>query len=201
MGPRRKSRMKSEMSALTRGLAAVITPLKKKEEQAAIETAKSHLSKELSDRFRIFGAELRIDKPPKPGTVPHRMVCVLVVDYGRRRNLEVLVNTSGKVVKVNDLRGAQPAYTSEEIKEARQIAEQDSRVAHVAKMKGSFVSEFGPDPASDNARRIGLRYAVVDRGRAGRVLAHATVDLSARTLVQFDQTPAGKEPGGRDAIR
>ncbi len=190
MGPHRKSRMKSEMSALTRGLAAVITPLKKKEEQAAIKAAKSHLGKELSDRFRIFGAELRIDKPPKPGTAPHRMVCVLVVDYGRRRNLEVLVNTSGKVVRVDDLRGAQPAYTSEEIKEARKIAEQDSRVARVAIIKSSFVSEFGPERASDNARRIGLRYAVVDKGRAGRVLAHAIVDLSARTLVQFDETRA-----------
>jgi hypothetical protein len=195
MGLQRRSRVKSEMSALTRGLAAVITPLTKREEQAAIEAAETHLGKELSDHFRIFGAELRIDKPPKQGTAPHRMVCVLVVDYGRRRNFDVLVNTSGKVVRVDDLRGAQPAYTSEEIKEARKIAEQDSRVVRVAKMKGSFVSEFGPDRASDNARRIGLRYAVVDKGRVGRVLAHATVDLSARTLVQFDETPAGKEPG------
>jgi hypothetical protein len=37
MGPQRKSRMKSEMSALTRGLITVITPLKKKEEKAAID--------------------------------------------------------------------------------------------------------------------------------------------------------------------
>src|SRR6266851_5969376 len=102
------------MSELTRALASVIAPLKKKEEDTAIKATRSHLSKELSDRFRIFGAELRIDKPPKPGTAPHRTVCVLVVDYGRRRNLEVLVDTSGKVVRVDDLRGAQPAYTSEE---------------------------------------------------------------------------------------
>jgi hypothetical protein len=193
MGLHRRFRGKSGMSASTRGLAAVITPLKKREEQAAIGAAKTHLGKELSDRFRIFGAELRIDKPTKLGTAPHRMVCVLVVDYGKRRNLEVLVNTSGKVIRVDDLRGTQPAYTTEEIKEARKIAEQDSRVARVAKMKGAFVSEFGPDRAADNARRIGLRYAVVDKGRAGRVLAHATVDLAARTLVQFDETPAGKE--------
>jgi hypothetical protein len=77
------------------------------------------------------------------------------------------VNTGGKVIKVDDLRGTQPAYTTEEIKEARKIAEQDSRIARVAKMKGAFVSEFGPDRAADNARRIGLRYAVVDKGRAG----------------------------------
>jgi len=185
--------MNSKMSKLTRGLASVIAPLKKKEEQAAIKATQAYLSKELSDHFRIFGAELRINKPSKPGTIPLRMVGVLVVDYGKRRNLEVLVDASGKVVRVDDLRGAQPAYISEEIKEAREIAEQDSRVVRFAKMKGSFVSEFGPERASDNARRIGLRYAIVDKGRAGRVLAHAIVDLSARQLVHFDETPAEKK--------
>ena len=182
--------MNKEMSELTRRLAPVAAPLKKKEEHAAIDAAKAHLSKQLSDHFRIFGAELRIDKPQKPGTVPPRMIGVLVVDYGRRRNVEVLVDASGKVVKLVELQGAQPAYTTEEVREARGIAEQDNRVARVAKIKGSFVSEFGPERATDNARRIGLRYTVVDKGRAGRVLTHAIVDLSARKLIHVDETPA-----------
>lgn len=185
----------SKMSKLTRGLASVIAPLKKKEEYAAIDAAKVHLGTELSDHFRIFGAELRIDKPPEPGKAPVRMVGVLVVDYGNRRNLEVLVDIGGKVVNVDDLRGKQPAYMREEIEEARGIAEQDSRVARFAKMKGLFVSEFGPERASDDGRRIGLRYAVVYKRRAGRVLAHAIVDLSTRKLVHFDETPAETRPG------
>lgn len=181
-------------SKATRGFASVIAPLKKKEEAAAIDTAKVHLAQELSEHFRIFGAELRINKPSAPGKVPVRMVGVLVVDYGKRRTLEVLVDIRGQVVQVDDLRDKQLAYTSDEIKEARRIAEQHSRVAHFANMKGSFVSEFGPERASNNARRIGLRYAVVEKGRAGRVLAHAIVDFSANKLVHFDETRLETEP-------
>jgi len=182
--------MKPEMSKLTRDLASVILPLKPKEQRAAIDAAKVYVAKELSDHYRILGAELRIDKPSDPAKVPPRMVSVLIVDYGNRRNFEVLVDGSGKVVRVIDLRGAQPAYTREEIEEARGIAEQDSRVARFAKMKGSFVSEFGPTRTADNPRRIGLRYARVNKGRVSRVLAHAIVDLSARKLVHFEETPA-----------
>jgi len=57
-------------------------------------------------------------------------------------------------------------------------------------MKGSFASEFGPERAADNARRIGLRYAQVEKGRVSRVLARAIVDLSAGKLVEFSETEA-----------
>ena len=185
--------MNSAMSELTRKLRPVIGPLRGREERAAIAAAKAHLARELSDHYRILGAELRIDKPSKVGKVPDRIIGVLVADYAQRRNLEVLVDTRGKVAKVVDLMGAQPAYTSEEIAEARAIAEQDSRVALYARKKGSFASEFGPERAPDNAWRIGLRYAVVDKGRVSGGAVHAIVDLSAGRLVHFDETLA--EPG------
>jgi hypothetical protein len=187
--------MKSGMSELTKRLVSVIAPLKKKEGHAAIEAARAHIAKDLSDHFRIFGAELRIDKPQQPRKAPVRMIGVLVIDYGNRRNFEVLVGAGGKVVRVDDLRGAQPAYTSEEINEARKIAEQDGTVARFAKMKGVFVSDFGPERASDNARWIGLRYAVLGRARSAGLLAHAVVDLSARKLVRVDKAPAETQPG------
>jgi hypothetical protein len=187
--------MKPEMSKLTRDLAKVILPLKPKEERAAINAAKVHVAKELSEHYRILGAELRINKPSDPAKAPPRMVGVLIVDYGNRRNFEVLVNGSGKVVEVIDLRGAQPAYTREEIGEARAIAEQDDRVSRFAKMKGSFVSEFGPERTGDNSRRIGLRYAQILKGRVSDVLVHAVVDLSARKLAHFEETSA--EAGSR----
>ncbi len=186
--------MKPEMSKQTRGLASVVAPLKTRESQAAVKAAQAHVAKELSDHFRILGAELRIDKPPDPAKKPRRIVSVLVADYGSRRNLEVLVDTRGGVVQVNDLRGPQPAYSAEEIAEARQIAEQDSRVRALARTKGLFVSDFGPERAADNARRVGLRYAVVDKGGKGRLLAHAVVDLSAGKLTDFDQTAGDTQP-------
>src|SRR5712692_9631687 len=187
--------MKQEMSKLTRDLAKVILPLKPREERAAINAAKVRVASELSDHYRIFGAELRIDKPTDPTKTPLRMIGVLIVDYGNRRNFEVLVDGNSKVVRVIDLHGAQPAYTREEIEEAREIAEQDNRVGRFVKLKGSFVSEFGPERTGDNSRQIGLRYAQILKGRVSDVLVHAVVDLSARKLIQFEEKSA--EAGSR----
>jgi hypothetical protein len=182
--------MKQEMSKLTRDLAEAIRTLKPREERAAIDAAKVRVASELSDHYRIFGAELRIDKPPDPTKAPPRMIGVLIVDYGNRRNFEVLVDGNSKVVRVIDLQGAQPAYTREEIEEAQAIAEKDNRVGRFVKLKGLFVSEFGPERTSDNSRRIGLRYARVLKGRLSSVLARAVVDLSGRKLVDFEEMPA-----------
>ena len=186
--------MKSEMSALTKRFAPVLAPLKKREESAAIKVARTYLSKQLSAHFRVFGAELRIEKPLEPRKAPVRMIGVLVVDYGNRRNVEVLVQPKGKVVRVDDLGTAQPSYTREEIAEARMIAEQDDRVRRLAKTKGVFASDFGPDRASDNARRIGIRYAALARGRSAGLLAHVVVDLSAGKLVAFEDASAATTP-------
>ena len=180
--------MKSNMSELTKALRPVIGPLKQTEERAAVQAATAHLAKELSDRYRIVGVGLRIEKPTR-GKVPDRRIGVVVVDYGNKRNVEVLVDTRGKVVNVVDLMGAQPPSTHEEIKEARAIAEQDSRVARHAKRKNVFVSEFAPPFATDYARRLGLRYAVLKKDRLTGAVAHAIVDLSARALSHFDEIP------------
>ena len=120
---------------------------------------------------------------------------MVVVDYGNKRNVEVLVDSRGKVVNVVDLMGAQPATTDEEIKEARAIAEQDSRVARHAKRKNVFVSEFAPPSTTEYARRLGLRYAVLEKDRLTGAVAHAIVDLSARALSHFDEIPS--DPGSR----
>jgi hypothetical protein len=181
--------MKSVMSDATKALRPVIGPLKQTEDRAAVQAAKAHLAKELSDRYRIVGVGLRIDKPSR-GKVPDRRIGVVVVDYGNRRNVEVFVDTRGKVVDVVDLMGAQPPSTGEEIKEARAIAEQDSRVARHAKRKNVFVSEFAPPSTTDHARRLGLRYAVLEKGRLTGAVAHAIVDLSVREVIHFDEIPS-----------
>jgi hypothetical protein len=186
--------MKSYMSEATKALRPVIGRLKQTEERSAVQAAKAHLAHDLSDRYRIVGVGLRIDKPSR-GKVPDRRIGVVVVDYANRRNVEVLVDTRGRVVNVVDLMGAQPPSTGEEIKEARLIAEQDSRVARHAKRKNVFVSEFAPPPTANRARRLGLRYAVLEKGHLIGAVAHAIVDLSTRELVHFDQIPG--DPGSR----
>ena len=63
------------------------------------------------DHYRILGAELRIDKPSDPRKDALRMVGVVIVDYGNRRNFEVLVAGSGKVARVRVARSAsQPVW-------------------------------------------------------------------------------------------
>jgi hypothetical protein len=183
------------MSEFTRQLAPLIVPIKSKEERAAIQAAIAAVRNELSDRHRVFGAELRIEKPQDPEESPKRMIAVIIVDYANRRNLEVLVGGSGEVVRVVDLYGAQPAFLDEELERARRIAEQDERVARFAKLKGAFVSAFSAERAADNARRIGVRYAVAEKDGSVRILAHAIVDLSTDTLVQFYETNVGPEEG------
>src|SRR5260370_9195872 len=136
--------MKQEMSKLTRDLAEVIRPLKPREERGAINAAKVRVASELSDHYRIFGAELRIDKPTDPTKAPPRLIGVLIVDYGNRRNFEVLVDGNSKVVRVIDLHGAQPAYTREEIEEARAIAKQENRVGRCVRLKAYFVIDYEP---------------------------------------------------------
>src|SRR5215207_7909851 len=193
--------MKSEMSAMTKRFAPLLAPLKKREESAAINVARTYLSKQLSAHFWIFGAELRLEKPLEPRKAPVRMIGVLVVDYGNRRNVEVLVQPEGKVVRVDDLGTAQPSYTREEIAEARMIAEQDDRVRRLAKTKGVFASDFGPDRASDNARRIGIRYAALARGRSAGLLAHVVVDLSAGNSWHLRTRPLRQHRGDRHRVR
>jgi hypothetical protein len=174
------------MSEQTKALGNVIKTLTAKEERAAIEAARSHLGRELSARYRIFPAELRIEKPRSPRTIPARAVSLLVLDYERRRTLEVLVDAESKVSGVTDQTGFQPAFLPEEVDEARKIAERDERVAKVSKARGTFASAFGPHPTEERgARLVGLRYAVVDAKRRVRLLGEAVVDLSRRTLVSF----------------
>lgn len=177
---------KTEMSEATRALEAAIAPLKDKEASAAREAATSHLAAKLSKRHRIFGVELRVGKPADSAP-PKRQIAVLVVDYTQRRVIEVLT-ADGSVVNVKDLRGFQPAFLSEEIEEARELAQADERVARILEYDDVFVSAFAPHRSPDNQSRvIGLRYAVSASARDIRILAEAVVDLSERKLVHVEK--------------
>src|ERR1700737_5016131 len=177
--------MSTSMSEQTNALSPILAPLDEQEARAAVDLVRQHLGRELSDDHRFLGVELHIDKPSQVGEVPRRVVSVIVVDYAKRHTIEARVEMHSQAVHTTHLGSIQVAFTDEEIAEARSIAEKDSRVARFAQMQGGFVSEFGPDRAADNSRRVGLRYAVVKDGRPSAVLAHAVVDLSTRSLIGF----------------
>src|SRR6266699_6532455 len=193
-------RMVSNMSEMTRHLEPVIAPLSEEEEQRAIKAVVDYLTEELGSEakphFRVLGAELRIDKPPRPEVVPLRLIRVLVADYDRKRNLDFVVDATGKIVRVEEYPG-QPAFSLDEMKEAREIAERDKQVARFAKMRGSFVSEFGPALVSEQGDRlIGLRYAVTKKNQPTRLLVSVVVDLNERELVSIEFAPVGGDNHG-----
>lgn len=183
------ARTHAEMSAATKALLKVIKPLTAKEESNAAAAAVKHLGAELSQRYQVFPAEIRIEKPSGPKSVPKRTVAVLILDYEHRHTTEVLVDAQGKLVRKTDLTGFQPVFLAKEVQEARKIAEEDERVAGASRVEGAFASAFGPHSSGERgARLVGLRYATVDRKQNARLLGEAVVDLSERKLVHFEDT-------------
>ena len=181
--------MKSNMSVLTRKLRSVLRPLSRAEERRAIQAALQYYQSESSDasaRFRVLGAELRLDKPPKRGGIPPRLIQVLLVDYTHKRNLDFSVDAKGKVVRSGDL-GFQPAFHAEEVREARELADSDERLVRILKKRGAFVSAFAPGSATDKeSRLLGLRYVVPSKNGVAH-LASAVINLSEGRLLSVTE--------------
>ncbi len=79
---------KSNMSSLTRRLQRVLRPVSKREERLAIKAATARLLSENPGedvRFRVIGAELRIEKPAKRSAVPPRLIQVFMIDVSLSR--------------------------------------------------------------------------------------------------------------------
>jgi hypothetical protein len=181
--------MPSEMSKLTLALGDAIRPITDTEERAATDAALKVLSKELSQRRRVYGVELRIPKTEQTAT-PHRYFSVVIADYDKRRTWEVVVDSAGKLVSKTDLTGFQPPIVSDEVAEARKIAETQPIIAALAKAPGGFVQAFGPHAEDAPERRlVGLRYGAIDAA-GPRALAEVEVDLSRQKLIRFEDIEA-----------
>jgi hypothetical protein len=174
----------SDMSPATRELASVIQPLTDREERSAIDAATAALHADLSERYRVFGTELRIDKRV-PEKIPDRLIGVYIVDYVKHRSIEALVDQRGKVVAVNDLPQYQVPISREEIREAEEIAARDEHVAQALKRHtATFVSPYVPHDHTSKKRIIGLHYFRSDPARplSPCPVGDVEVDLAARTV-------------------
>ena len=181
--------MPSEMSKLTMALGAAIRPITDTEERAAMEAALRYLSNELSQRHRVYGIELRIPKIEQAAATP-RHFPVVIGDYDKRRTLEVVVDSAGKLVSKTDLTGFQPPIVNDEVAEARKIAEIQPIIAALAKATGGFVQAFGPHAEAAPGRRlVGLRYGAMD-ATGPRALAEVEVDLARQKLIRFEDIEA-----------
>lgn len=189
--------MPTYTSELTQRLKPVLASLKKREERRAVKAALAHVTVDTGPgeqpRVRVLGSELHVEKPPKPDGLPERMIRVLVVDYGNRRIHDVKVDSRGSVAKGEVLRGRQPAFHPDEVRDAREIAERDERVAPLAKLDGSFAGAFAPHGSTEaGARLVGLRYLQATGDGGARPLATVSVDLFEGELKTFmDDTDTG----------
>jgi|SRR5215216_623530 len=181
--------MKSYMSDLTRAYKRVLAPVGKAEERRALRAAVDWMTAQAGNardlRYRVLGAELRIEKPRRREEVPPRWIQVLIADYTNRRNLQVTLDSEGSVVEGGELGGLQPAFHADEVGEAREIAERDPRVKRWARTKGSFAGAFAPDADRENRRLVGLRYLAEEKEDQARPLGTVVVDLYGRELVDL----------------
>jgi hypothetical protein len=188
-----EARMEEDLrSAETRQLDAVLGPLGEEEQQQAIQAAEARIGRE-TDRYRILGAELLIEKPTDPDIAPERLVEVLAADYANRRGLRVLVRPTG--AEEIEVLAYEPVFHPDEIAEARQIAERDEGLAELARREEHFVTPFSPI-SEIGARLIGLRYALAEGDGAARLVAGVAVDLPAGEVVRLDLHEREQDEGG-----
>jgi hypothetical protein len=191
--------MRSYMSDLTRSIRKVIAPLSKAEEHRIIQSVTTHMTKnyggEGAARFRVLEIQLSIDKPPNPKSIPQRLTQVLVADYRNKQNLEFVLDTHGKIIRLEEYRGLQPAFHKDEIKEARTIAKRDGRLDHVTKRRGVFISDFASETVQENSFRIvGLSYYLSKaKENVFQQLARVLVDLSEQKVVSLESTEAAMQ--------
>src|SRR5262249_22323022 len=177
-----------DMSEATRALLPLLDPLSPADEQRAIETAQHHLRNELSQRYRVFPPLVRISKPKNPGDKSHRTIAVLIVDYDKRKTLEVTVGSDGAVERLDDLGGDEAPFLLDPIKEAREIAERTFGLGPLSQRAGIFVQPFVAErPQVQGVRRVGLRYRAPEADGTVGVLLEAVVNLSDRRLVRFEE--------------
>lgn len=171
--------MASSNSTRPRKLKEVLKPLTQSEARRAIKVTLDHLQPELLradvSRFRVLGTELSITRPKDREATPARRIEVLIVDYLNRRHVRSVVE-DGRVLEARTLEH-QPAVSSEEIAEARELAAADAGLKRLERRKGVFVSHFAPGSHEPGTRRIGLYYLRAGRNGQAEILATAEVDL------------------------
>lgn len=178
----------SNISEATRALLPLLDPLSPADERRAVESAQQHLRKELSQRYRVFPPVVRISKPRDLEGKSRRTIAVLIVDYEKRKTLEVTVGTNGAVERVDNLGAYQPPFVAEEMKEAREIAERTGCLGPLLQRAGIFVQPFVPERRQEqDGRRVGLRYRAPEEDGSISLLIEVVVNLADRRLIRFEE--------------
>jgi hypothetical protein len=186
--------MTSPMSNLTASMRRVLAPLGAREERAAIRSAVEHFRNTQQRtgelRYRVLGAELRIEKPQLRESVPPRLVDVLIVDYGGKQILRLTVDRNKEIVESEALT-FHPAFHRDELKEARRIAERAETFPRTVRGRRFLVMTFVPEGPPGH-RRVGLHYLLRGDDAVPTPVAIAIVDLSEASLVSVEEVSHGR---------
>ena len=148
----------------------------------------------LGDRFRLLEADTVETKSSMPGccpapTHPSRL---LFYSYAADTSVEVLLR-GDRVIAVTPRPGYQPAETDEEVREAEALARQDRRLE--GKLEGLDGHGILTQPArgwlwDDAGQGHRVIWVTFSKGREGRPLYGALVDLSDRKVLNAREEPS-----------
>jgi transposase-like protein len=158
-----------------------VSPLTRHEERLAVEAA---LDAVRSERLRVYGAELRVEKNPEGGM--SRQVFVLVADLDGYTPFEVIVDPEAvRIVEVLERPELVPPFSVDEIREAIVLARSDGTVRELADRWGVEAATFYPtsrengSEGSGRRRRLGLHLLDTNDPSVTVPVASVVVDLTA----------------------
>lgn len=178
-------------------LAELLSDLRGRVIAAALADRK--VQRRLADtRHRAVGADYAEEKPTGRAREPKRVAEVGIYDYTHDVLVVAVVDPrSGRVVRLEEREGLQPAPSPDEIERARKLALDDPSLERLRRRRGlqvvAFTGRAPQEEPRDNHRRVHLYFW--SGGRSPEPVGDAVVDLSAERVV-----PATPEERATDEV-
>jgi hypothetical protein len=165
-------------------LAEIFAPLSPEESRRAIAAAVARLK---GRRIRIYGAELRVEKP-QPGRSrrprPVRQITVLLADLAEYVPIEVVVDGQGAVRAVRERPELVPPFSRREIAAAIARARMHPDLGDLVERWGVEEAPFYPvarhtdHDGRPRGRRVGVHFLDTSDPASIRPVASVVVDLT-----------------------
>ena len=134
-----------------------------------------------AERLTVYPCRVRVDKPPRRGAAPRRLVWVRVRDADRQVVHEIDVE-EGVVVGHEVSEHGSPPFTGDERTAARRLLDVDSRFRDVLADASVEIEWFSP--GHGRQRLLGARLVRLEGTRVIDVVDSAVVDLDNAVIVE-----------------
>jgi hypothetical protein len=176
------------MSTQTEGFAdSVLAPLDHEEAAVAVREALETVTRDgtvAQDRTTVYAPVLRIEKPPRLGASPARLVWVRIRDRDRRVVHEVFVE-AGSVTEHVISKTASPPFSEAEHDEARRLLAEAAELARLLSRGDVGIEWFNPGHGPE--RLIGARFVRVSDHQVVEPIRTAVVNLDEARLADDGQ--------------